>query len=155
MQTFLPYPDFEATARVLDWRRLGKQRVECMQILNALHGTSKGWVNHPAVRMWRGYEDALETYQSFMIEEWVRRGEKMRHTITLKTETMWLARDKTGKKLTGIFSEKPTLIDNFGETIYQAQDAESIFELRLPLSGTCGLRPGQCKQVKVTIEEVE
>lgn len=76
MQTFLPYPDFEKTARCLDWRRLGKQRVECMQILNALRGASKGWINHPAVRMWRGFEDALETYQAAIIDEWVRRGYK-------------------------------------------------------------------------------
>lgn len=36
MQTFLPYPDFSASARVLDDKRLGKQRVECLQILKAL-----------------------------------------------------------------------------------------------------------------------
>jgi Pyrimidine dimer DNA glycosylase len=36
MQTFLPYPDFVACARVLDSRRLGKQRVEALQILRAL-----------------------------------------------------------------------------------------------------------------------
>ena len=37
MQTFLPYADFERTAAVLDVRRLGKQRVEVLQICNALH----------------------------------------------------------------------------------------------------------------------
>jgi hypothetical protein len=37
VQTFLPYPDFERTAEVLDDRRLGKQRVEVLQILNAIH----------------------------------------------------------------------------------------------------------------------
>lgn len=36
MQTFLPYPSFSESARVLDNRRLGKQRVECLQILNTL-----------------------------------------------------------------------------------------------------------------------
>jgi hypothetical protein len=36
MQTFLPYPDFGATAAVLDARRLGKQRVETVQVLRAL-----------------------------------------------------------------------------------------------------------------------
>ncbi|MDQ1681515.1 MAG: hypothetical protein QOH99_56, partial [Frankiaceae bacterium] len=35
MQTFLPYADFGASARVLDDRRLGKQRVETLQILRA------------------------------------------------------------------------------------------------------------------------
>jgi hypothetical protein len=36
MQTFLPYPDFRESARVLDNKRLGKQRVECLQILQTL-----------------------------------------------------------------------------------------------------------------------
>jgi hypothetical protein len=73
MQTFLPHPDFAETARSLDWRRLGKQRVEAQQILNAL-ANGGGWSNHPAVKMWRGYEDALRLYRNTIIEEWVRRG---------------------------------------------------------------------------------
>ena len=36
MQTFLPYPDFAESAKVLDNKRLGKQRVECLQIMKAL-----------------------------------------------------------------------------------------------------------------------
>jgi len=36
MQTFLPYPDFERSARVLDVKRLGEQRVECIQVLRGL-----------------------------------------------------------------------------------------------------------------------
>ena len=36
MQTFLPYPSFEETASILDYRRLGKQRVEGFQILNII-----------------------------------------------------------------------------------------------------------------------
>lgn len=73
MQTFLPYPDFEATAWVLDKRRLGKQRVEALQILSALGRTSGGWVNHPAVNMWRGHEDALKLYALAMCRAWVER----------------------------------------------------------------------------------
>ena len=37
MQTFLPYPNFVASARALDTKRLGKQRVDTRQIQNALH----------------------------------------------------------------------------------------------------------------------
>ena len=40
MQTFLPYESFKQSARVLDWRRLGKQRVEGMQIINAIEAVS-------------------------------------------------------------------------------------------------------------------
>jgi len=50
MQTFLPYESFRESAKVLDWRRLGKQRVEGMQIINAIEGKTNiecfnVWVN--------------------------------------------------------------------------------------------------------------
>ena len=74
MQTFLPLPDFRETARVLDYKRLGKQRVEAWQILQAMKRTSGGWVNHPAVNMWRGYEPALMEYGRIVCVEWRERG---------------------------------------------------------------------------------
>lgn len=74
MQTFLPVSSFTETARILDWRRLGKQRVEALQLINALTGKSKGWSNHPAAKMWEGHLDALRQYMNIMIEEWIRRG---------------------------------------------------------------------------------
>ena len=78
MQTFLPYASFPRCARVLDYRRLGKQRVEAKQILQILLGetTSTAWRNHPAVRMWAGYESSLAWYGQHMCEEWIRRGYK-------------------------------------------------------------------------------
>jgi len=74
MQTFLPVPDFEASARSLDRSRLGKQRVEAWQILGALTEPGKGWSNHPATKMWRGYEAALCLYGIAVCEEWISRG---------------------------------------------------------------------------------
>lgn len=76
MQTFLPLADFEQTAAVLDYKRLGKQRVEVKQILNALTKTSGGWVNHPAVKMWRGHRTALAYYGFVICKEWRARGYK-------------------------------------------------------------------------------
>lgn len=76
MQTFLPYRNYENCARVLDDKRLGKQRVEVLQILNCLNGKSRGWNNHPAVNMWRGYSNELIFYGCFICDEWVRRGFK-------------------------------------------------------------------------------
>ena len=76
MQTFLPVPNFTQTAELLDYRRLGKQRVEAKQILNALSRGSGGWINHPATCMWRGYQDALGLYMNVMIAEWIERGYK-------------------------------------------------------------------------------
>ena len=76
MQTFLPYPEFTKSAEVLDYRRLGKQRVEAWQLLNILISgkTVGGWVNHPATRMWRGSELSLALYGRTICEEWIRRG---------------------------------------------------------------------------------
>ncbi len=76
MQTFLPHISFQKSAQCLDYRRLGKQRVEAKQILNALDPDydKKGWKTHPAVLMWAGYEDALKYYANCMITEWKKRG---------------------------------------------------------------------------------
>lgn len=76
MQTFLPYSNFWQSAECLDYRRLGKQRVEAYQILNTLQGKSKGWKNHPAVSMWKGYQDALKMYMNVCILTWMSRGYK-------------------------------------------------------------------------------
>lgn len=78
MQTFLPYPDFKKSVEVLDYKRLGKQRVETFQVLNILLGrtATKGWINHPVTKMWKGYEAALQTYQNYTISEWIKRGYK-------------------------------------------------------------------------------
>ncbi len=76
MQTFLPYPNFEKSLKVLDNRRLGKQRVEVFQILNILlnRTNTKGWRNHPAVKMWKGHTNALKLYFNLSISEWISRG---------------------------------------------------------------------------------
>jgi mRNA-degrading endonuclease YafQ of YafQ-DinJ toxin-antitoxin module len=78
VQTFLPYPDFVKSVQVLDYRRLGKQRVETYQVLNVLleRTHTKGWRNHPVTRMWSGYEEALKVYQNHTIAEWMNRGYK-------------------------------------------------------------------------------
>ena len=75
MQTFLPYEDFVQSASVLDDKRLGKQRVEGMQILNTLE-TGNGWKNHPIVKMWDGHEQWLVMYTAMICQEWKQRGFK-------------------------------------------------------------------------------
>ena len=76
MQTFLPYADFQRTAKCLDDKRLGKQRVECMQILKAIYIPDYGWRHHPAVKMWKDYPHALQSYMNTCIREWIDRGFK-------------------------------------------------------------------------------
>lgn len=76
MQTFLPLKNFVTSAQVLDRARLGKQRVEVLQILHALDTSREPsrWANHPAVRMWRGYPGQLIEYGAAICIEWARRG---------------------------------------------------------------------------------
>lgn len=77
MQTFVPYgADFAANAKALDIRRLGKQRVEGLQILRCLAGLSTGWRNHPIVKMWNGHEVALAAYTLSVCNEWISYGYK-------------------------------------------------------------------------------
>jgi hypothetical protein len=76
MQTFMPYSDFTLSLNCLDYKRLGKQRVETKQLLNALAGLTKGWVNHPAAKMWRGHEAALARYGAISSRLWLERGYK-------------------------------------------------------------------------------
>ena len=74
MQTFLPVADFTESARLLDSPRLGKQRVECLQVLRALELPDYGWANHPVVTMWRGYTAGLVVYSLAMVRVWRERG---------------------------------------------------------------------------------
>jgi hypothetical protein len=74
LQTFLPFPSFERSARTLDQRRLAAQRVEALQVFNALTVPGHGYRHHPAAKMWRGYEEGLLRYALTMAEEWRGRG---------------------------------------------------------------------------------
>jgi hypothetical protein len=74
VQTFLPHPDFEQSARALDVKRLGKQRVECLQVVRGLTVPTYGWRHHPAVKMWRGHLEALGRYTLTCCEVWTEGG---------------------------------------------------------------------------------
>jgi len=76
MNTFLPYKDFQKSAQCLDYKRLGKQRVEAWQIYLALTKKNYGWKNHPITKMWKGYEKALLIYGCIICNEWIIRGYK-------------------------------------------------------------------------------
>jgi hypothetical protein len=76
MQTFLPFSNFQTSALSLDNKRLNKQRVESYQILRAITDPDYGWQHHPAVNMWRGYDQALLHYALEMCEQWTARGGK-------------------------------------------------------------------------------
>lgn len=86
MQTFLPYPDFAATAAVLDPRRLGKQRVEALQVLRACTVPGYGWRHHPAAKMWAGYVEALVCYGLTVCAQWRATGRADTVAETLTSE---------------------------------------------------------------------
>lgn len=87
MQTFLPFKSYTNSALVLDSKRLMKQLVEVSQILRALDSDvvpnnktgRKGWVNHPATKMWAGYERELASYGMDMSAEYMRRHPSRTH----------------------------------------------------------------------------
>lgn len=90
MQTFAPDGrNIRSGFYKLDWRRLGKQRVETYQIMRCIMGMSDGWVNHPAVRMWRPYLGALSVYGMTNCEVWVDQG--YNDSLMPKFEAVYLA----------------------------------------------------------------
>lgn len=102
MQTFLVYKDFVESAKVLDNRRLGNQRNECMVMLKALRQgqycmydlagkkylygnvvSAEGYqirttpyYKHTATQMWVKYPAALISYGMAICTEWTNRGYK-------------------------------------------------------------------------------
>lgn len=119
MQTFLPFADYVASASVLDDARLRKQRVENLQIAQALtcrklitstkgigprggkvtiqlpqsewtiEHRTVGWQHHPATKMWTWALFHLLEYQTAICNEWTARGGK-NDTCLAKTEMIYL-----------------------------------------------------------------
>lgn len=78
MQVFLPESNFKHCAEVLDHKRLVKQLLEGRQIMTVLAGESpsNAWRNHPAVKMFKGYEHDLYFYLKAIRTEMEQRGYK-------------------------------------------------------------------------------
>lgn len=82
MQIFLPYDDPIKVAKILDNKRLGKQRIEVWQILKNLLIEKDRWYNHPAVKLVYSYEAWFtKIYFKAMLDEWKRRGYKNTKSI--------------------------------------------------------------------------
>lgn len=94
MQTFLPYKDFNKSAKALDNKRLNKQILEGYQILKVLNNPDPraAWRNHPAAKMWEGHEQALFMYIMAMVAQAKIRGIKtdknMENLINLRVATI-------------------------------------------------------------------
>jgi hypothetical protein len=94
VNTFITSSSVKDCAKNLGWKHLGKQRVEAYQIWRVLNGFTKGWKNHPAVKMWEGHQCALALYCNTMIDEWIARGyqntmKKLPHCKTPRFPWWW------------------------------------------------------------------
>jgi len=90
MQTFLPYKNLIKSVTCLDYRRLGKQRVEAYGIIGLLSDftltptlsdkaklyLSKRYKNHPAVKLWTDNIKELIAYYNLCVITWKNRGYK-------------------------------------------------------------------------------
>lgn len=86
MQTFMPHRDMMISIRCLDKRRLNKQKLEALQILEILLGAKDGgsYKNHPAVLQYIGYEGYLAIYGWACCKICNERGIKDRANISEK-----------------------------------------------------------------------
>lgn len=149
MQTFLPSKDFDTSANMLDSKRLNKQILEGYQILKVLNNPDPraGWRNHPAVKMWGGYENALFDYITSMVREARTRGIKTDknwdNLINLRVATIhnwgsgypkWYQNSETMKKVTT--THRANLYKKDPE-YYYAFYVDSISPNNKPCCDTC------------------
>jgi hypothetical protein len=113
MQTFTPYSDFEESLRALDLRRLGKQRVEVIQIVRALTVPGYAWSSHPAVLMWKGYEEALGRYGLTACKVWTECGfdDSCATTIAADLQAAGIAEIRSYQELAAADALPPWLFD--------------------------------------------
>lgn len=83
VNTFITSMKLSDTFKDLDYRRLGKQRLEAKQIINVLEKIDSGedvsgigFASHTATKMWIGYTNALKAYYNLCLQEWIDRGYK-------------------------------------------------------------------------------
>jgi hypothetical protein len=110
MQTFLPSQNFSTSAQILDYRRLGKQRVEAYQLWLGQ------WPNHPAAKMWFGYREALALYTNTIIEEWIGRGYKNNMDLLPVGEVVyppWLGSDIHATHRSNLLRKDPEYYSQF------------------------------------------
>jgi len=79
VNTFITSTNLKECAKNLDNLRLNKQILEGTQIIKILDAydqgkvssSGRGFVNHPATKMWLGHTNQLKIYVNHMIREWV------------------------------------------------------------------------------------
>jgi hypothetical protein len=74
VNTFILTNSPKKCVKLLDYKRLGKQRVEAKQIIDTIENDSSGWKNHPVTKMWKDNIIGLKYYLNCCIDEWILRG---------------------------------------------------------------------------------
>lgn len=104
MQTFITDKDFKQSARNLDRQRLHSQIYEAIHILSSLLEINDQLVNvkrnvknHPAAKLWTGYELELLKYIQVHIDEWTFRGYKT-DINSRNFQVLWLELDVLTKQ---------------------------------------------------------
>lgn len=100
---------------MLDRKRLGKQRVECIQVVRALVVPGDGWRHHPAATTWRGWLEALGSYSLTCCEVWVAQGfaDTCAGTIRADLDAAGVTTVRTQADLAGV-GELPTWLGDEG-----------------------------------------
>ena len=115
MNSFVCESSFQDTTSALDMRRLGKQRIECWQMLMALLGQSTAYANHPATRAWSGYEYSLASFAIACHDEWISRGYKdttrdrvvqLRTLLSNTGDPWWVTNDRYLNTIRGVLIGK-------------------------------------------------
>ena len=88
VNTFLPYASLEATARALDFRRLGKQRVEAWQIWNVLRRAEE--VHPPSAGLGDAPWDAKRAWAEEAAQLWKKATGKRLGWATHPAVVLWV-----------------------------------------------------------------
>jgi hypothetical protein len=141
MQTFLPYKDFQRSAKALDNKRLNKQVLEGYQILKVLNSDdpNAAWRNHPAVKMWRGSETSLYKYIITMAEVATLRGIKTDKNLENIENLRNATKDRWGTKKP-FWIKDEAIVDRLTEShranLYR-KDPEFYFEFKDNQANPC------------------
>lgn len=133
VNTFVISGNLAECVKALDYRRLGKQRVEAYQIWRTLMGITKGWRNHPAVKMWDGYTCFLAMYCNACIDEWVLRGyknnmQKLPHCGKPHPPWWWGREDVTKSHQAALNRKKP---DYYKFDVSQSEYPEYVWPTKI------------------------
>lgn len=111
MQVFIPHNSPLACAMVLDSKRFNKQILEVRQILTALSGHTKGYLNHPVTKMYASHQKWLRYYLKTF--EMYQQGNKMLARIYSKKADMcrpnWMTDDLCDQHKRRLYTKRPDL----------------------------------------------